>query len=66
MESYMEGQDNWEIMNGQRHHYRVAEVANGEAMQSEIGAGKALYVLIGLIWKELMDHIKDAKTRNEA
>ena len=66
MESYLQGQDLWEVVNG-------ADVAtpNGTpetqdaSRKWKIKDGKALFVLKATIQKDMLEHIRDVKTPKE-
>ncbi|XP_077252459.1 uncharacterized protein LOC143891833 [Tasmannia lanceolata] len=64
LESYLQGQDLWEIVNG--NNTETPEEGADTLRKWKIRAGKALYVLKASIQKELIEHIKDAKTPKEA
>ncbi|XP_077242632.1 uncharacterized protein LOC143883164 [Tasmannia lanceolata] len=64
LESYLQGQDLWEVVNGAD---IIPSNADPEAIQKwKIKAGKALFVLKATMQKDLLDHIRDAKSPKEA
>ncbi|XP_077233389.1 uncharacterized protein LOC143875667 [Tasmannia lanceolata] len=64
LESYLQSQDLWEIVNG--NDTEVPEEGADTLRKWKIRAGKALYVLKASIQKELIEHIRDVKTPKEA
>lgn len=65
MESYLQGQDLWEIVGGSDTVPPSSE--NAEALRKwKIKAGKALFVLKTTIQKELLEHIREADTPKSA
>ncbi|VFR03232.1 unnamed protein product [Cuscuta campestris] len=65
MMSYMQGQDLWEIVNGNE-VVQPIEDANGSLRKWKIKAGKALFALKTTVEEEILEHIRDAGTPNEA
>eukprot|EP00268_Persea_americana_P027732 TRINITY_DN27034_c0_g1_i1.p1 TRINITY_DN27034_c0_g1~~TRINITY_DN27034_c0_g1_i1.p1 ORF type:complete len:166 (+),score=37.69 TRINITY_DN27034_c0_g1_i1:368-865(+) len=67
MESYLQGQDLWEVVSGTNvvPPNGTAESQDG-ARKWRIKAGKALFVLKATIQKEMLDHIREVKTPKEA
>ncbi|CAN6716841.1 unnamed protein product [Malus baccata var. baccata] len=66
MESYLQGQDLWEVVGGGEVTQLAAEDANGILRKWKIKAGKAMFALKTTIEKEMLEHIRDAKTPKEA
>ncbi|KAL4198706.1 hypothetical protein AMTRI_Chr03g141390 [Amborella trichopoda] len=65
MESYLQGQDLWEVGGSIETIPPARE--NVEALrQSCIKAGKAIFMLKITVEKQLLDHIREATTPNEA
>ncbi|KAL4272543.1 hypothetical protein GQ457_13G024990 [Hibiscus cannabinus] len=65
IESYLQGQDLWEIVVGTDTTPPPAE--NAEALRKwKIKAGKALYILKTTIEEDLLEHIRDAETPKAA
>ncbi|KAG6504552.1 hypothetical protein ZIOFF_036886 [Zingiber officinale] len=64
MESYLQGQDLWEVVGGSE-VMQPAEVANGILRKWRIKAGKAMFALKITIEEEMLEHIRDAKTPKE-
>ncbi|KAH9670374.1 DUF4219 domain-containing protein [Citrus sinensis] len=56
IESYLQGQDLWEVVGGSEATQPTVEDANG----------KAMFSLKTTIEEEMMEHIRDAKTPKEA
>ncbi|KAE8668864.1 tir-nbs resistance protein [Hibiscus syriacus] len=65
MESYLQGQDLWEVVGGGEVTQPVAEDANGILRKWKIKAGKAMFALKTTIEEEMLEHIRDAKTPKE-
>ena len=67
IESYLQGQDLWEVVSGTdvAPPNGTAESQDG-ARKWRIKAGKALFVLKATIQKEMLDHIREVKTPKEA
>ncbi|KAM1892630.1 hypothetical protein ACFX14_035769 [Malus domestica] len=66
MESYLQGQDLWEVVSGGEVTQSTAEDANGILRKWKIKAGKAMFALKTTIEEEMLEHIRDAKTPKEA
>ncbi|XP_028945126.1 uncharacterized protein [Malus domestica] len=66
MESYLQGQDLWEVVGGGEVTQPTAEDDNGILRKWKIKAGKAMFALKTTIEEEMLEHIRDAKTPNEA
>ncbi|KAE8706377.1 hypothetical protein F3Y22_tig00110393pilonHSYRG00025 [Hibiscus syriacus] len=66
MESYLQGQDLWEVVGGGEVTQPVAEDANGILRKWKIKACKAMFALKTKIEEEILEHIRDAKTPKEA
>ncbi|KAJ8775225.1 hypothetical protein K2173_020229 [Erythroxylum novogranatense] len=65
MTSYMQGQDLWEVVNGGEIQ-QPEEDTTGTLRKWKIKAGKAMFALKTTIDDELLEHIRDASTPNEA
>ncbi|KAE8675571.1 tir-nbs resistance protein [Hibiscus syriacus] len=66
MESYLQGQDLWEVVGDGEVTQPTAEDANGILRKWKIKAGKAMFALKTTIEEEMLEHIRDAKTPKEA
>ncbi|KAE8732274.1 hypothetical protein F3Y22_tig00002237pilonHSYRG01326 [Hibiscus syriacus] len=66
MESYLQGQDLWEVVGGGEVTQPATEDANGILRKWKIKAGKAMFALKTTIEEEILEHIRDAKTPKEA
>ncbi|GAV88785.1 UBN2_3 domain-containing protein, partial [Cephalotus follicularis] len=67
LKSYLQGQDLWDVVNGADTTSPTAAAESTEALRKwKIKAGKALFVLKATIQKDLLDHICDAKSPEEA
>ncbi|KAE8671632.1 hypothetical protein F3Y22_tig00111941pilonHSYRG00018 [Hibiscus syriacus] len=66
MESYLQGQDLWEVIGGGEVTQPATEDANGILRKWKIKAGKAIFTLKTTIEEEMLEHIRDAKTPKEA
>ncbi|KAM2943530.1 hypothetical protein COP2_026700 [Malus domestica] len=66
MESYLQGQDLWEVVGGGEVTQPTVEDANGILRKWKIKAGKAMFALKTTIEEEMLEHIQDAKTPKEA
>ncbi|KAG6480986.1 hypothetical protein ZIOFF_057577 [Zingiber officinale] len=64
MESYLQGQDLWEVVGGSE-ATQLAEDANDILRKWKIKAGKAMFALKITIEEEMLEHIRDAKTPKE-
>ncbi|KAE8665979.1 tir-nbs resistance protein [Hibiscus syriacus] len=65
MESYLQGQDLWEVVDGGEVTQPETEDANGILRKWKIKAGKAMFALKTTIEEEMLEHIRDAKTPKE-
>ncbi|KAJ0112855.1 hypothetical protein Patl1_01721 [Pistacia atlantica] len=65
MESYLQGQDLWEVVGGDEVTQPAVEDANGILQKWKIKAGKAMFALKTTIEEEMLEHIRDAKTPKE-
>ncbi|KAL9418473.1 hypothetical protein AB3S75_036436 [Citrus x aurantiifolia] len=66
IESYLQGQDLWEVVGGSEVTQPAAEDANGVLRKWKIKAGKAMFALKTTIEEEMLEHIRDAKSPKEA
>ncbi|KAE8706148.1 tir-nbs resistance protein [Hibiscus syriacus] len=66
MESYLQGQDLWEVVGGGEVTQPAAEDANGILRKWKIKADKTMFALKTTIEEETLEHIRDAKTPKEA
>ncbi|KAE8672542.1 tir-nbs resistance protein [Hibiscus syriacus] len=66
MESYLQGQDLWEVVGGGEVTQPATEDANGILRKWKIKAGKSMFALKTTIEEEMLEHIRDAKTPKEA
>ncbi|XP_070678596.1 uncharacterized protein [Malus domestica] len=66
IESYLQGQDLWEVIGGSEVTQPAAEDANGVLRKWKIKAGKSMFALKTTIEEEMLEHIRDAKTPKEA
>ena len=66
IESYLQGQDLWEVVGGSEVTQPAAEDANGVLRKWKIKAGKSMFALKTTIEEEMLEHIRDAKTPKEA
>ena len=66
MMSYMQGQDLWEIVNGSDVTKPEAEDANGILRKWNIKAGKAMFALKTTVEEDVLEHIQDNTTPNQA
>ena len=64
--SYLQGQDLWEVVNGNEAAQPTVEDTFGTLRKWKIKAGKAMFVLKTTIEEDLLEHIQDAKTPKEA
>lgn len=62
--SYMQGEDLWEVVNGSE--VMQPEVENTSGTQRKIKFGKAMFALKTTVEKDVLEHIRDAKTTKEA
>ncbi|KAE8681718.1 hypothetical protein F3Y22_tig00111310pilonHSYRG00060 [Hibiscus syriacus] len=65
MESYLQGQDLWEVVGGGEVTQPATEDANGILRKWKIKVGKAMFALKTTIEEEILEHIRDAKTPKE-
>ncbi|KAK3042168.1 hypothetical protein RJ639_001288 [Escallonia herrerae] len=66
MMSYMQGQDLWEVVNGNEVTQPEAEDANGTLRKWKIKAGKAMFALKTTVEEDVLEHIRDATTPKQA
>uniref|UniRef100_A0A2N9ILR9 CCHC-type domain-containing protein n=1 Tax=Fagus sylvatica TaxID=28930 RepID=A0A2N9ILR9_FAGSY len=66
IESYLQGQDLWEVVGGSEVTQPAVEDASGTLRKWKIKAGKAMFALKTTIEEEMLEHIRDAKTPKEA
>ncbi|KAE8727767.1 tir-nbs resistance protein [Hibiscus syriacus] len=66
MESYLQGQDLWEVVSGGEVTQPAAADANGNLRKWKIKAGKMMFSLKTTIEEEILEHIRDAKIPKEA
>jgi histone acetyltransferase (RNA polymerase elongator complex component) len=66
IESYLQGQDLWEVVGGSAVTQPAIEDASGTLRKWKIKAGKAMFALKTTIEEEMLKHIRDAKTPKEA
>ncbi|KAF2296638.1 hypothetical protein GH714_000798 [Hevea brasiliensis] len=66
MMSYMQGQDLWEVVNGNEVTEPKAEDESGTLRKWKIKAGKAMFALKTIIEEDVLEHIRDSKTPREA
>jgi len=66
IESYLQGQDLWEVVGGSEVTQPAVEDANGVVRKWKIKAGKAMFALKTTIEEEMLEHIRDAKSPKEA
>ena len=66
MMSYLQGQDLWEVVNWSEVTSPEAEEANGSLQKWRIKDGKAMFALKTTVEEDVLEHIRDAKTPNEA
>jgi hypothetical protein len=66
IESYLQGQDLWEVVAGSEVTQPAVEDASGTLRKWKIKAGKAMFALKTTIEEEMLEHIRDAKTPKEA
>jgi len=64
--SYMQGQDLWEVVNGSEVTQPEAEDANETLRQWKIKVGKAMFALKTTIDKDVLEHVRVAKSPKEA
>ncbi|GMI95275.1 hypothetical protein HRI_003196800 [Hibiscus trionum] len=64
--SCMQGQDLWEIVNGSEKEQPEVEDANYMLRKWKIKAGKTMYALKTTVDEDILEHIRDVKTPNEA
>ncbi|KAK3027858.1 hypothetical protein RJ639_041492 [Escallonia herrerae] len=62
LESYLQGQDLWDVINGADTTPPNAASESAKVLRKwKIKTGKALFVLKASTQKDLLDHIRDAK-----
>ena len=66
IESYLQGQDLWEVVGGSEVIQPAVEDGSGILRKWKIKAGKAMFALKTTIEEELLEHIRDAKKPKEA
>lgn len=66
MESYLQGQDLWEVFGGGEVTQPETKDANGILRKWKIKAGKVMFALKTTIEEEMLEHTRDAKTPKEA
>ncbi|KAE8730369.1 tir-nbs resistance protein [Hibiscus syriacus] len=66
MESYLQGQDLWEVVGGGEVTQPAVEDANGILRKWKIKADKTMFALKTTIEEEMLEHIQDVKTPKEA
>ncbi|XP_068666666.1 uncharacterized protein [Aristolochia californica] len=66
IESYLQGQDLWEVVGGSETTQPVTEDANGILRKWKIKASKTMFALKTTIEEEMLEHIRDVKTPKEA
>ncbi|XP_071729425.1 uncharacterized protein [Rutidosis leptorrhynchoides] len=64
--SYMQGQDLWEVVNGNNIQQPAEEDNNGVLRKWRVKAGKAMFVLKTTVEEDVLEHIRDAATPKEA
>ncbi|XP_071718487.1 uncharacterized protein [Rutidosis leptorrhynchoides] len=64
--SYMQGQDLWEVVNGNDIQQPAEEDNNGVLRKWRVKAGKAMFVLKTTVEEDVLEHIRDASTPKEA
>ena len=57
MESYLQGQDLWEVVGGDEATQPVMEDANGILRKWKIKTSKAMFVLKTIMEEEMLEHI---------
>ena len=62
----MQGQDLWEVVNGNDVSQPEAEDASGTLRKWKIKAGKAMFVLKTTTEEDVLEHIRDAETPKDA
>ncbi|KAE8684543.1 putative disease resistance protein [Hibiscus syriacus] len=65
IESYLQGQDLWEVVGGSEVTQPTAKDTNGVLQKWKIKAGKAMFALKTTIEEEMLEHIQDAKSPKE-
>ncbi|XP_047256223.1 uncharacterized protein LOC124888976 [Capsicum annuum] len=66
MMSYLQGQDLWEVVNGNEVTSPETEDTNGILRKWRIKGGKAMFALKITVEEDVLEHIRDAKTPQEA
>ncbi|KAB2632885.1 protein SPA1-RELATED 2 [Pyrus ussuriensis x Pyrus communis] len=64
IESYLQGQDLWEVVGGSEVTQPAAEDANGVLRKWKIKAGKSMFALKTTIEEEMLEHIRDNVWKN--
>jgi len=64
--SYMQGQDLWDVVNGNEAAQPEAEDVHGTLRKWKIRVGKAMFILKTTVEEDVLEHIQDAKTPKEA
>ncbi|XVE88918.1 hypothetical protein DITRI_Ditri19aG0107900 [Diplodiscus trichospermus] len=62
MESYLQGQDLWEIVSGKN----VTPEDAATLKKWHVKSGKAMFAIRATFEKEMLEHIKEAKTPKDA
>ncbi|KAF3658672.1 tir-nbs resistance protein [Capsicum annuum] len=63
---YLQGQDLWEVVNGNEVTSPEAKDTNGILRKWRIKAGKAMFALKTTVEEDVLEHMRDAKTPQEA
>ncbi|KAH9726986.1 Disease resistance-like protein DSC1 [Citrus sinensis] len=66
IESYLQGQDLWEVGGASEATQPTAKDANGFLQKWKIKSSKAMFALKTTIEEEMLEHVQDAKTPKEA
>ena len=66
MESYLQGQDLWEVIGSDKVTQPTGKDANGILWKWKIKASKTMFALKTTVEEEMFEHIRDAKTPKEA
>nr|GEW40517.1 retrovirus-related Pol polyprotein from transposon TNT 1-94 [Tanacetum cinerariifolium] len=66
MASYLQGQDLWEVVNGNEVRQLEAEDANGVLRKWRIKAGKAMFAMKTIVEDDVLEYIRDAATSKVA
>lgn len=63
MESYLQGQDHWEIVGGNE----TEQLREAETLKKwKVKVGKFMFAIKTTIEKDMLEHIRDTKTSKEA